>query len=748
MKKIVFALTLIWFGMCHAQQQQVNSETGNIVYTTLNPPPPGAPISWNGFIVENTGGGGLVGGHIPAYNTQTGTFIFGYMPGTVNYSLAVNFALANAGTGIQVNGFRYSWQYFNQDYSRGTLSGNISFTNSKGSLLENYYFSMPQTTEGWTLMSGSKNFNTPYAPASLGNLQVSFTGKDDRFWAGYWGPQVRNIDVRLLYGPVPQTSTSCTAYSIDPTCIAQNSVASVTNTNTNTTTYTAPITPSTETAITPAQTTTVASTTSSPTSSTSSTSSTSTNLTSQTSTTTSLVTTPTATTTITAPTSGSTRSVDGTSIGLSVVARNQQREQAIAMQASQNAIQSANEVANQVTQEAQSIASQAVSNSFSVSQNATKSTTNTVEIKTTSTNTDLTFQNNTASSSLSLFATPTVTVSQRQNDNNQNNSVVQTVVTQSTNVPQMTQQTQTIDTSARTSVVQIAPTVVSTEVEQKPQTTVTVAKTTEATNNTNSTVQENLVQQSQPTYTLVPPQTEVTTQQSTTQKANVDNNQTTSATNVLETQSNQQAPLVNLLPPQTNSIVVTTNQVITNNNDKQLQAIEPVKVQESVPTASAVSYSLLPPQQPAQQSVTPIVSNFSLISNQNPVASSQPVFTMGNEHNTNDSQRMLLDRSSPVFQSLENRNIETQSNMVAQQGPTVNRNAQNNEAAGNVDINRMATAPAGYNEYLNMTLRDASFYAPKEVYANQRTVDNARALRALSSDRLHQQLVNLQYERK
>ena len=121
MKYLLALLLIISSSWLSAQEgtTQINAETGNIVYTTLNPPPPGAPYTWNGFVNLNTGGGGLQGGNIPAYNSQTGTFIFGYMPGTVAYTTAVNFALAAAGTGIQVNGFKYSWEYFNQDFSRG-----------------------------------------------------------------------------------------------------------------------------------------------------------------------------------------------------------------------------------------------------------------------------------------------------------------------------------------------------------------------------------------------------------------------------------------------------------------------------------------------------------------------------------------------------------------------------------------------------------------------------------------------------
>ena len=140
-------------------------------------------------------------------------------PVTIQYATAVNFALQNAGTGIKVNGFRYSWEYFNQDFSRGTLSTNIRLRNNAGQIVENYNYLLPQTTEGWTRMSGVENFSSLYSPSSLSNLELTLTGKDDRFWAGYYGPQIRDIDVRLLYGtppppaptiPTPATTTSDT----------------------------------------------------------------------------------------------------------------------------------------------------------------------------------------------------------------------------------------------------------------------------------------------------------------------------------------------------------------------------------------------------------------------------------------------------------------------------------------------------------------------------------------------------------
>ena len=77
---------------------------------------------------------------------------------------------------------------------------------------------------------------------------------------------------------------------------------------------------------------------------------------------------------------------------------------------------------------------------------------------------------------------------------------------------------------------------------------------------------------------------------------------------------------------------------------------------------------------------------------------------------------------------------------------TVNRNAQTNELAGGVDITAIATQPKGYEVYSSLTIKDAGFYAPKDIYGNQTNVDNARALRQLSSDRLHQDLVNQQFK--
>ena len=196
--------------------QAQTQTTGNVVYSTVNPAPQGASYSWSGFEVTESTGGGLSGGHVPGYNIPTGQFLFGYAPGTIGYSIALNSVLS--GTGIQLGGIEYGMQYYNQDFSRGTLSATINLLNKQGGVLESYYHSLPQTTEGWTNFDQSKTFANPYLLSNIGNATASITGQDDRFWAGYYGPQFRNPYMRFSYtadvcAANPLSSPDCPGYA-------------------------------------------------------------------------------------------------------------------------------------------------------------------------------------------------------------------------------------------------------------------------------------------------------------------------------------------------------------------------------------------------------------------------------------------------------------------------------------------------------------------------------------------------------
>jgi hypothetical protein len=108
------------------------------------------------------------------------------------------------------------------------------------------------------------------------------------------------------------------------------------------------------------------------------------------------------------------------------------------------------------------------------------------------------------------------------------------------------------------------------------------------------------------------------------------------------------------------------------------------------------------------------------------------------------AQSNFMSNDSPIKSILEQKPI-IETSAADQKTETVKSNVQPNELAGNIDINRMAVTPPGFNAYMSLALRDGQLYKPEEIYKNQVTVDNVRALRQLSSDRLHQEMVNQQY---
>ena len=101
--------------------------------------------------------------------------------------------------------------------------------------------------------------------------------------------------------------------------------------------------------------------------------------------------------------------------------------------------------------------------------------------------------------------------------------------------------------------------------------------------------------------------------------------------------------------------------------------------------------------------------------------------------------------TTPADDWMEPRAILPDSQNTSAQTDTRRHSAANDLALG-VDISSLATQPLGYAQY-NVALKDAEFYAPKEIYKGQKVVDNARALRQLSSDARHQEMVEQQYKR-
>lgn len=172
--------------------------------------------TWSGAVPYTGTGGGAPGeGGPPGYNSSNNTIYFSWQSGTVAQAIAINQALS--GTGIQISGYNYSWQYYNFGESQGSLTGQIRLTSPTGSALQTYNYSMPVQGNQWYTQSGTQNFSQSYGLASVGNLEVSFSGQDNKFWGGYYGPQIRNVNVGLNYSVDPcvvnpQSSPSCPGY--------------------------------------------------------------------------------------------------------------------------------------------------------------------------------------------------------------------------------------------------------------------------------------------------------------------------------------------------------------------------------------------------------------------------------------------------------------------------------------------------------------------------------------------------------
>ena len=103
----------------------------------------------------------------------------------------------------------------------------------------------------------------------------------------------------------------------------------------------------------------------------------------------------------------------------------------------------------------------------------------------------------------------------------------------------------------------------------------------------------------------------------------------------------------------------------------------------------------------------------------------------------------LTNKADPVNSVLEAKPPSTETKQETKVA-AVKQDIQDSELAGNVSIANIAKLPLGFNSYL-IALADASFYQPKEIYRNQRTIDNRRALQNLRSDQLHQQMINQQW---
>lgn len=195
--------------------------------TTPNLITSGTNHTWTGVTTGSVPAGCATAGPCPGgpgalYDPATNTINFSYGQATAAQTFAINQALSNAGAGIQVQGYNYSWDIRNLNGDNrqsgvDTLTARVLTYQPNNVDIRRTDSWTYNTKFDWTTFSGAMNYITPGPTSDFGNLRVEFTGMDGGFWGGYFGPQVRNVNVSMRYTVDqctvnPQSSPSCPGF--------------------------------------------------------------------------------------------------------------------------------------------------------------------------------------------------------------------------------------------------------------------------------------------------------------------------------------------------------------------------------------------------------------------------------------------------------------------------------------------------------------------------------------------------------
>jgi hypothetical protein len=204
-------LVLGWvFLLCSFSYSNAQEQTsGNLINNN----------NWSGatYGVDPGGCCASISGSGALYDTSTNTIMFSYALDTLVQTIGLQQALG--GTGIQVSGYNYSFDYRhmpNNSLQTDYLSASIWLTTSTGFATEATHLNLngmvgPGVNDQWNFVSGSRLFSTSYLDPQ--SITMRFEGRDGGFWGGYYGPEIRNVSLSVNYVSDPCASNPL--YSVD-----------------------------------------------------------------------------------------------------------------------------------------------------------------------------------------------------------------------------------------------------------------------------------------------------------------------------------------------------------------------------------------------------------------------------------------------------------------------------------------------------------------------------------------------------
>jgi len=186
-----------------ATQEYIVGQTGDLLGDTSQ--------YWDGCYTLNQGWAGTSGGSCPTinenypdadYSTQIN---FGYVQQTLTNLAAINIALEQAG--IEATGYNYSWSVKNSDAgyagnkrsTADTFYVEVVIRDTQGTAVFSKTYDYSQYYSSWTNVSGEETFANPFDVNTLESIQLNVTGRDLGYWAGYYGPEFANPNIKLNY---------------------------------------------------------------------------------------------------------------------------------------------------------------------------------------------------------------------------------------------------------------------------------------------------------------------------------------------------------------------------------------------------------------------------------------------------------------------------------------------------------------------------------------------------------------------